>query len=74
MYKVKRELFSRGITDSGRVQSRQGNILTKLCIISSLERITQNVTVGCLELLSTHPIHIVVWGNFPFKETLKISV
>ena len=47
---------------------------TKLCIISSLERIAQNVTVGCLELLSTHPIHIVVWGNFPFKETLKISV
>ena len=43
---------------------------TKLCIISSLKRIIQicfNFTVGFLKLRSTHPIHIVVWGNVPFK-------
>ena len=43
---------------------------TKLCIISSLKRIIQicsKFAVGFLKLLSTHPIHIVVWGNFPFK-------
>ena len=43
---------------------------TKLCIISSLKWIihifAQNVTVWFLKLLSTHPIHIVVWGNFSF--------
>ena len=27
----------------------------------------QTFTVGFVKLLSTHPIHIVVWGNFPFK-------
>ena len=27
----------------------------------------QTFTDGFLKLLSTHPIHIVVWGNFPFK-------
>ena len=29
----------------------------------------QTFTVGFVKLLSTHPIHIVVWGNFPFKVT-----
>ena len=24
-------------------------------------------SVGFVKLLSTHPIHIVVWGNFPFN-------
>ena len=27
----------------------------------------KRLTVGFVKLLSTHPIHIVVWGNFPFK-------
>ena len=33
-----------------------------------LSKSAQNFTVGFLKLLSTHPIHIVVWGNFPFNE------
>ena len=43
---------------------------TQLCIITSLNWIIQicsNFYVGLVKLLSTHPIHIVVWGNFPFK-------
>ena len=47
---------------------------TQFCIVSSLNRsskFAQNFTVGFLHLLSTHPIHIVVWGNFPFKELMK---
>ena len=28
----------------------------------------QTFTVGFVKLLSTHPIHIVVWGNFPFNK------
>ena len=31
---------------------------------------TQTFTVGFVKLLSTHPIHIIVWGNFPFKLAL----
>ena len=27
----------------------------------------ETVTVGFLKLLSTHPIHIVLWGKFPFN-------
>ena len=27
-------------------------------------------TVGFLKLLSTHPIHIVVWGSFPFNANI----
>ena len=30
-------------------------------------KFAQTFTVGFLKLLSTHPIHIVVWGNFPFN-------
>ena len=43
---------------------------TQLCIITSLKWIIQicsNFTVGFVKLLSTHPIHILFWGNFPFK-------
>ena len=46
---------------------------TKLCIISYLiikyyqNYFAQTFTVGFINLLSAHPIHIVVWGNFPFK-------
>ena len=42
---------------------------TQVCIITSLKWIiqmtksAQTVTVGFLKLLSTHPIHIVVWGK-----------
>ena len=31
-------------------------------------------TVGFLKLLSTHPIHIVVWGNFPFNVIIESIV
>ena len=40
---------------------------TQLWVITSLKWIIQNVTDGFLKLLSNHPIHIVVWGNFPFN-------
>ena len=53
MYKVNGELSSCDITYSGRVPSREGDI--------------HNFAVGFVKLLSTHPVHIVVWGNFPFK-------
>ena len=46
------ELLSCDIKDSARVSSREGDI---------------NFTVGFLKLLSTHPIHVVVWEKFPFK-------
>ena len=77
MYKVNGELFSCDITDSGRVPSREGDI-QNFGIISSLERIIQICSnfywnIGFLKLLSTHPIHIVVWGNLPFK-CFKVKV
>ena len=34
---------------------------------NGLSNFAQNFTVGFLNLLSTYPIHIVVWGNVPFK-------
>ena len=48
---------------------------TKVCIIllNGLSKCAQHFTVGFLKLLSTHPIHIVVWGNFPFKEQQDVS-
>ena len=33
----------------------------------------QTFTIGFVKLLSSHPIHIVVWGNFPFKIFLDIN-
>ena len=44
----------------------------KFSIISSrkcigLSKSAQTFTVGFVKLLPTHPIHIVVWGNFPFN-------
>ena len=58
MYKVNGELLSCGITYSGRAPSREGDI----------SKFAQNFfTVGFPKLLSTHPSHIVVWGNFPFN-------
>ena len=50
---------------------------TQLCIITSLEWIIQicsNLTVGFVILLSSYPIHIVVWGNFPFKVKVYCSI
>ena len=72
MYKVNGELktiFSCDITDSGIVPSREGDIqnFAELVLLNGLSKFAQNVTVGFLKLLSTHPIHIVVWVNFPFK-------
>ena len=61
------ELFSCGITDCGIFRLASGR--TKLGMITSLKRIIKiclNFTVEFSKLLTTHPIHIVVWGNFPF--------
>ena len=68
MYKVNGELFSCGITDSGRVPSREGDIqnFALLFLLNGLSKFAQNVTVGYLKLLSTHPFHIF-GGNFPFN-------
>ena len=38
-------------------------------LLNGLSKSAQTCTVGFVKLLSTHPIHIVVWGNFPFKYT-----
>ena len=35
--------------------------------LNGLSKSAQTFTVGFLKLLSTLPIHIVVWGNFPFN-------
>ena len=46
---------------------------TQLCIITSLNWIIQicsTFTVGFVKLLSTHPIHIGLWGNFPFNSSI----
>ena len=54
-------IFSRSSIQRGRH--------TQLCIITSLKWIIQicsTFTDGFVKLLSTHPIHIVVRGNFPF--------
>ena len=43
---------------------------TQLCIITSLKwiiKICSNFYWWVSKMLPTHPIHIVVWGNFPFK-------
>ena len=71
MYKVNGELFTCDITDSGIVPSREGDIqnFAWLVLLNRLSKFAQNVTVGFVELLSTQPIHIVVWGIFPFKDT-----
>ena len=69
MYKVNGELFSCDITDSGRVPAREGDIqnFVQFVLLNGLSKFAQNFTVGFLKVLSTHPIHIVVWGNFPFN-------
>ena len=35
---------------------------------SGLSKSAHTFTVGFIKLLTTHPNHIVVWGNFPFKD------
>ena len=35
--------------------------------LNGLSKSAQTFIDGFLKLLSTHPIHIVVWGNFPFN-------
>ena len=70
MCKVNGELFSSDITESGIVPSREGDIpnFALLVLLNGLSKFAQKFTVGFLKSLSTHPIHIVVWGNFPFKQ------
>ena len=69
MYKVNGELSSCDITYSGRVPSREGDIhnFALWLLLNGSSKSAQTFTVGFLKLLSTRPIHIVVWGNFPFK-------
>ena len=39
----------------------------KSLLLNGLSKSAQTFTVGFVKLPATHPIHIVVWGNFPFK-------
>ena len=75
MYKVNGELSSCDITYSGRVPSREGDIhnFAYSLLLHGLSKSAQTFTDGFLELLSTHPIHIVAWGNFPFKSSKTLS-
>ena len=69
MYKCNGELFPRGITNSGRGPSREGDIenFASLVVLNGLSKFAQNYTVGCLKLHSTNPIHVIDWGNFALK-------
>ena len=73
---VNGELSSCDITYSGRVSSREGNIqnciIAYSVLLNRLSKAAQTFTVGFVKLLSSHPIHIVVWGNFPFNVYQKI--
>ena len=75
MYKVNGELSSCDIAYSGRVLSREGDIhkFAQSLLLNGLSKSAQTFTVGFVKLLSTHPIHIVVWGNFPFKEVIHLK-
>ena len=66
MYKANGELFCYGITDSGWGSVHRGRH-TKICLISSLLSTKFYCWVSIMKLLFTHPIHIVVWGNFTFN-------
>ena len=74
MYKVNGELSFCDITYSGRVPSREGDIhnFAYSLLLNELSKSAQTCTVGFVKLLSTHPIHIVVWGNFPFKDQMDV--
>ena len=75
MYKVNGELFSCDITYSGRVPSREGDIhnFAKSLLLNGLSKSAQTFTVGFVKLLSTHAIHIVAWGNFPFNTQNEVA-
>ena len=68
-YEVNGELFSCDITYSGRVPSREGGIqnFAWLFLLDGLSKFAQSFTVGFVKLLSTHPIHIAVWGYSPLN-------
>ena len=38
----------------------------------NLLKLPQTFTVGFVKLLSTNPIHIDVWGNFPFNSERSV--
>ena len=42
--------------------------LHKSLLLNGFSKSAQTFTVGFVKLLSTHSIHIVVWGNFPFND------
>ena len=43
-------------------------------LLNGLSKSAQTFTVGFVKLLSTLPIHIVVWGNFPFNQFISITL
>ena len=63
MYKVNGELSSHILAEFHPERATY----TTLHNHFGLSKSAQTFTVGFVKLLSTHPIHIVVWGNFPFK-------
>ena len=69
MYKINGELSSCDITYSGRVPPREDDIhnFAYSLFLNGLSKSAQTFTDGFLKLHSTNPIHIVVWGNFPFN-------
>ena len=43
--------------------------------LNGLSKSAQTFTVGLRKIrLSTHPIHIVVWGNFPFNYAIATNI
>ena len=69
MYKFNRELFS-CITDSGRVQSREGNI-QNFCIISSLKVLTDYQNLLKILLLG---FFLLTQSTLFFQETSSLNV
>ena len=68
MYKVNGESSSCDITCSAEFHPERAT-----CIITSLKWIIQicsNFYFWVSKIVSTHPIHTVVWGNFPFNASL----
>ena len=64
-----------GITYSGRVPSREGDIqiFAWLVLWNELSKFAQNITVGFVKLLSTRPIHIVAWETSPLIDYVNLK-
>ena len=70
MHKVNGELFSCGITDSGRVPSREGDI-QNLVLLNGLSKFAQNFTVGFLKLLSILTQSTLLFGETSHLRDLR---